>query len=486
MRHAGTAPMPTASHLHHRWYSVRVKSLTSSVLCVLLLGLGACAVGPDYTPPAPAALGVPPAFETAPAAPTPANLSHWWAGLDDPVLMGLVEAALANSPDLAQARARLKAAQARQGVAQAGLFPTVSASGSATSGGTGSATSDSYEGALGISWLADLFGEQRRTLEAATADTEATTASLGAVQVALVANVATAYGDWRSAGQRLALARRTLATQRETFRLVRWQAQAGLTSQLITEQADTAAAQTEAQIPSLETARAEAAHRLAVLVGKAPGTITALLTESKGPHLPDKLTVGIPANVLRQRPDVQQAERQLAAATARIGGAEAALYPSLTLRGSIGLDALDLPDLVRGGAVTRSLAGSIAATIFDAGALRQQVTIRTAEQEEALAAYQATLLGALEEIENALVTTARLRERVTSLTHAATAARRAEELAHAQYRAGLSDYRDVLDTERTRLSADDALTVAQADTFSALVTLYQALGGGWTYGAPSP
>lgn len=450
--------------------------------CALLPLLTACAVGPDYVAPSDAQLNVPQQFSTAATSEAPADLSVWWTSLQDPSLTKLVETALANNLDLKSAESRLREARAQQSATDAALLPSIDASGSASSGGSGQSTQDRFSGDIAISWLVDLFGGERRSAEAAAADTEATAASLRATRIALAAEVADAYMSWRGTQKRLDIANSNLRSQRETLQFISWRTRAGLTNQLELEQAQTNVAQTEAQLPALETSKAQYANRIAVLLGTSPGQITELLKDNTAPTLPDKLTIGIPANVLRQRPDVQKAERDLASATARIGVAEAALYPSLNLTGSIGLEALNLPDILSGATVSRSVLGSLAATIFDAGKLRQNVKIASAQQEQALLAYQSTILTALEEVENALVSYQRLSERKAALQRAANNAESADSLAQNQYRAGTIDYQSVLETQRTRLSAEDALAVADTAHYSALITLYRALGGGWSSG----
>lgn len=453
-------------------------SLTA--ICLILTG---CAVGPDYAPPAESALQIPAQFQAAQPDTAPSDLALWWQDLKDPTLSHLIETALSANLDLKTAQSRLREVRAQQAVSEASLLPSVSADGSASSGGAGGSTQDRYSGDLGISWIVDLFGGERRAAEAAAADTEASEADLNATRIALIADVADTYLSYRGTSQRLTIATNNLASQRETLQFIRWRAKAGFASQLELEQAETAVAQTEAQLPTLDVSKTGYANRLAILLGTAPGAQESVLAAATSPTLPDKLTVGIPANVLRQRPDVIAAERSLAAATARIGIAEAALYPSLNLSGSIGLDALSVADIASGATISRSVLGSLAATLFDAGKLRQQVTIKTEQQEQALLAYQSTILTALEEVENALVSYARLGERKTALARAARTARAAADLAHLQYRAGTIDYQSVLDTERTQLSAEDALAVVETSQSSALITLYRALGGGWTHGA---
>jgi NodT family efflux transporter outer membrane factor (OMF) lipoprotein len=445
------------------------------------LAVAGCAVGPDYRAPE---LAVP--AEWSGAGPgtrigTPVDLSRWWRLIDDPLMAELIAEALAASPDMQSARARLREARARRDFAAAERFPELDASASAAriegSDESGSGTLFSRYGiGLDASWEADIFGGRRRALEAAQADVEASQADLYATQVSLAAEVALNYVDLRSAQARLATARSNLASQSETLQLTAWRAQAGLASSLNVEQARANNEQTRAALPLLETSIAQSAHRLAILLGKPP----AALQERLAPIAPIPAAPDIPADTLRQRPDVRAAERALAAATARVGVAEAARYPNLSFTGSIGLEALQVGRLFDGNAGLSSLAAAIVAPLFDAGRRRQQVEIQDAVREQAQVAYEQTVLLALEEVENALVGLANARARRDALEAAAQAARNAALLARLRFSTGIIDFQVVLDTERSVLVIDDALAAAQAEVAASLVRLYKALGGGWT------
>ena len=300
-------------------------------------------------------------------------------------------------------------------------------------------------------------------------------------RVTLASEVALGYVEMRTLQIRLGIARDNLASQSETLQITEWRAQAGLTSSQDVEQARSNREQTRAQIPALETSLAEAEHSLDILLGKSPGTLHARLAEAAGlPSVPAEIAVGIPAETLRQRPDVRAAERTLAAETARVGVAEAARYPAFNLSGSIGLEALKFGALGNSGAAASSLLAGITAPIFDAGRLRAQVDIQDAVREQAQIAYEQTVLTALQDVENALVALARSQERVEALGNAAESARVAAELARQRYSAGLIDFQSVLDTERTLLSNEDSLASAREFAVQSLIRLYKALGGGWT------
>jgi NodT family efflux transporter outer membrane factor (OMF) lipoprotein len=457
------------------------------------LAAGCATVGPDYRKPdvpVPAAWNLGRAPDNTVTAASAGDISRWWERLGDKALAGLIERALSEGTDLRTARAKLSEARIRRGLAGADRFPTVTASASAgrskSSSETGSGTTQSlYNAGFDSAWEADIFGGIRRGVEAAQADLEAAEADLHATQVSIAAEVALNYVEARSFQEKLAIAGENLASQAETYRITDWRAQAGLASSLDVEQARSNLEQTRGQIPALEAGLAEAEHRLSVLLGRAPGAVRdTLAAPGEVPAVPGALAVGVPADALRNRPDIRAAERRLAAETARTGQAAAARYPGLSLNASIGVEALSLGALDAGSAVARSVLASLAGTVFDGGRLRMQVEIQDSIQEQALIAYEAAVLTALEEVENALVSLSGNRERQAALRAAAEAARNAALLARNRYEAGLIDFQTVLDTERTRLSAEESLAGAKADVAAALVKLYKALGGGWTRTVP--
>lgn len=256
--------------------------------------------------------------------------------------------------------------------------------------------------------------------------------------------------------------------------------QAGLTSALDVEQATFNLAQTRSQIPALRTGSEQALNRLALLLGAAPGAVNTEHAAGRPiPVAPLTIAVGVPAEVLRRRPDIRRAERQLAAQTARIGVATADLYPRFSLLGSIGLEALSPGKLVHVSSLLDSLAGQITWPLFKAGVLRANLAVQNALQEQALLHYEATILTALEEVENALVAYAQEQQRRQALLEATQAARRAVELARTQYASGLSDFQNVLEGQRSLLSLQDQLAQSTGAVTSQVIRLYKALGGGW-------
>jgi len=470
---------------------MHAKLLFCTLTMISAITLTACVtVGPDYAPPA---LDVPAAWnqESAPSRPETSasatgDISQWWRRLNDPLLSELVEEALLAGPDLRSAQARLRESRARLAVAKSWRYPEVTASGSASrsqsSEDTGSGDSrELFSAGFDASWELDVFGGVRRGVEAARADLASSEASLHDARVTLAAEVARNYVEVRTQQILLGIARDNLDSQSETLQLTEWRAQAGIVSSQDVEQARTSREQTRALIPRLEISLAEAEYRLDILLGKSPGTLHARFAAAGGlPAVPEKIAIGIPADTLRQRPDVRSAERTLAAETARVGVAEAARYPSFKLSGSVGLEALTLSALGNSGSVASSLLAGITAPVFNAGRLRSQVEIQDAKREQSQVVYEKAVLIALQDVENALVSLARTREREEALAKAVESARNAERLARQRYSSGLIDFQSVLTTQRTVLTVEESLASTRSDGVLALISLYKALGGGWS------
>jgi outer membrane protein, multidrug efflux system len=413
------------------------------------------------------------------------SMAVWWTTLDDPLLSALIDRAVKGNLDLKKGRTQVREARALRGIAIAGFLPALQGGASATSTRTSKdtgdgKTSDLYSATFDASWELDLFGGVRRSVEAAQGDLQASEENLRDVLVSLLAEVALNYLDVRTTQDRLHVAEFNLESQNETYQLAQWRYQAGLSDELAVEQARYNLENTRSQIPVLRTSLEEAMNRVAVLLGEQPGKVhKALEQPSPIPVPPLKLAVGVPADLLRRRPDVRKAERELAAQTARIGVATAELYPKLTLLGSIGLETLSISNPSAGLA---SLSGGprITWAIFKGGAIRQNIEAQSALQEEALIQYEGTILSALEEVENALVAYIEVQQRRRSLSEATRAAQHAAELARQKYEAGLTDFTVVLDAQRSLLSFHEQLAISNGNVTSNLVRLYKALGGGWT------
>lgn len=448
----------------------------------LALGASACLPGPKYVPKTLEQLKVPDKWTSAlPDKTVAGDLSAWWRQLGDPLLNEFIEQAVKASPTMDLARAKVREARAERGLAKADLMPTVSAAVSVTrsKSGTSPAASD-YLGYLDASWEPDISGANRLALKSSTASLAATVADLRDSQVSLVAEVAADYISVRTLQARIAIARENLTLQSETREIAGWRYQAGLVSALDYDQARTTEAQTQANIPSLETSLAKSRNALAVLIGVAPGALDEKLSAGAPiPSVPGTVITAIPAEMLRQRPDIRAAEQTLIAKTALVGEAAAARYPSLTLTGTLGVENAVLSAITDSTSVLRSLVASLAQTIFDSGRIRRQIQIQTAVQEQALATYESTVLAAVEDVEDALVSLRRNRERLGFLKTADEAARSAATYARQRYAVGLIDYTSVASTQQSQLTASESLKTCEGDITTALVQLYKAFGGGW-------
>lgn len=464
----------------------RPSTRARGALLLALAALAGCAVvGPDYQSPE---AQVPARWSATreTRAPQPDTLARWWREFDDPELEALVTEALQANLDLAAAQARLREARARRRLAGAELAPSVEVSGSAartrSSGESGAgATRELYRAGFDANWEVDLFGGLRRGVEAAEADVGASLERLHDTQVSLLAELALNYVDLRTAQRRLAVTEESVRARNETLALTRWRFEAGLVSELDVAQATTDLETTRAALPALRNAASQARHRLAVLLGRAPGELEERLGGRRAiPLAARELFVGIPADVVRQRPDVRATERDLAASTARLGQAQAARYPALTLSGSLGLEALTLGALASDEGLTHSLLAGVTAPLLDAGRIEANVEAQDARVEQARLAWQSSVLTALEEVENALVEVDNNGVRRERLTQAAASAREALQLAEQRYASGLVDFLTVLDGQRTLLALEDDLASTTGQLAGAQIRTYKALGGGWS------
>ncbi len=463
----------------------RLHRLGRAGVWVSALALAGCASLLPQTRQHDTTVELPPAWSNAGDTTPSAAVDHreWWRQFNDPSLTALVERALQANTDVRGAIAALRQARAGVDVQTAGLSPQVSGSASAQRSRSGDLpASNLFRIGLDASWEPDLFGAQRAGITAAQADVVAGVASLGDVQVSIAAETALAYLQWCGTRERLDVARRNLDIQLETLQITEWRTQAGLATSLELEQARTAAEQTRAQIPQLDSTLAQAASSLAVLTGRAPGALPELQssTATQAPAAPVRIALRIPADTLRQRPDVRRSEAQWRAAAARTQQAQAQRLPSLRLTGDIGLNALTLGALGGAGSGVAALLASVSVPILDGGALRAQAEVQDAAWEQAARATQGTVLAALKDVEDALRALRSAQKRRTTLQRAAESAGNAALLAGQRYRSGLVDFQIVLDTQRSLLSTQDSLASAQTDVGTAQVRLFKALGGGWT------
>lgn len=455
--------MPT--HFHSHW-SNRLTAV--GLVCIALLGAGCASVLPS---------ALDDSSETQPTL----QQKAWWRDFNDPLLSQLIDQALQASTSIRSAQATLQQARALRDVKVANSRPGLSLSGSAQHSQTENFDAvNNFQAGLDASWEVDLFGAVRSSVKASEADTLAAQASLRDVQVSITAEVALAYIQLRGLQSQLAIAQNNLASQSETLQITDWRAQAGLITSLEVEQARAAAAQTSAQIPALTASIATTRHSLAVLTGQHPLGLDQLLAAAQAVPQPVDLTASvIPADTLRQRADVRAAEHRIQAALSRVDAADAARYPSFNLGGALSLSSLTLTGLSNGATLAGSLLGSVSVPLFDSGAGKAQVLAQEAVLEQARAAYQATVLTALKDVEDALVALNGDRERQQSLQQAATAAENAALLAQNRYSSGLIDFQTILQTQRSLLSAQDSVASGQTDLSSDHVRLIKALGGGW-------
>lgn len=408
-------------------------------------------------------------------------LAAWWDSFGDPMLGMLVRQALQANTSVMSARAALRQARALRDVAAASLQPVASFSGSAQRSKTGSADANSFASAgIDASWEADLFGANRYGVLAADAGAQAAVATLASVQVSIAAEVALAYIQLRGAQARLAIALANLGSQMETLQITGWRVQAGLLTSLEGEQARAASEQTQAQIPALEANVSQIAHALAVLCARPPAALQSqLVSVAPVPQPPEEMVLSLPADTIRQRPDVAAAEYEVSAASARVDAADALRYPGFRLAGSFGLNATSLVAL-SSGEVVRTILASMSGPLFDGGSRHAQVRAQQAALEQARQSYREAILAALKDVEDALSALEGDRQRLLHLRYAAEAAVNADLIARQRYAGGVVDFQVVLDTQRSLLALQDAVASTSADFSADHVRLYKALGGGWT------
>ncbi|HTB64263.1 MAG TPA: efflux transporter outer membrane subunit [Opitutales bacterium] len=478
-----------------------MKTSTNFFLALTALALGGCAVGPDYHAPAinaaaqwsePLAGG-----EVA----SPQADAAWWKNFHDSELDSLINRAVAANLDLKIAEARLREARAALGVADADFGPSLDASASATREkesehqpvlGSLSIppsvpfTNNVYQVGFDASWEIDVFGGARRESEAANADLAAAEYNRRGALLSLLGEVARNYVETRSYQRRLVIVRENIAAQSDALTLSKDRAAKGLTSDLDSTQATALLATTQAEVPTLESELEASIHRLGVLLAQPPGALRdELAQDAPIPASPAEVPVGLPSELLLRRPDVRQAERELAAQTARIGVATADLFPKFFLTGTAGWESINTGDLFSSGSKIWSIAPSVQWQIFDSGRIRANIHVQDARQEEALARYEQTVLIAFEEVENALVSYANEQVRHQSLAQAVAANQDALHLANQRYTNGLASFLDVVDAERALYETQDQLVQSDRTVAVDLIALNKALGGGWEV-APTP
>jgi NodT family efflux transporter outer membrane factor (OMF) lipoprotein len=471
-------------------------------LC-LVLALGACKVGPDYVQPEIDLNDDWHAAVEAEMSQDAPDIERWWESLEDSTLTELIRRAELANLDLRIAVARVAEARALRGIAQGDLYPNLVLDGAYSytrisensplgqiivgSGGEVEPV-EGWESGASSFWEIDLFGRIRRRSEAATAQFEATVEDYRDVLVSLYAEVALNYVDVRSLQARLGFARQNAEGQRESLELTRDRFEAGLTSALDVAQAEQNLAQTESTIPTLESGLNSALNRLAVLLGSQPGALHERLMTDGGvvPDVPPDVLSGVPADILRRRPDVRRAERQLAAQTALIGVATADLYPTFSISGFVEAVAGTFSGMFEGGSVGWGVVPGFRWDLFQGGKIRNNIRAEEARTDQALYAYQLTILVALQEVENALVAYDRELLRRERLQDAVDASQRAVDLVRTQYISGLTNFQNLLDTQRSLFQQQDLLATSEGQVVQNLIVLNRALGGGWSFEPEAP
>jgi NodT family efflux transporter outer membrane factor (OMF) lipoprotein len=471
------------------------RAIHLSLFAALLLLSGCVAVGPNYVPPE---FAVQDNWDVDTLEGVQVSASEqvkWWTLFDDPILSELVERAVTGNLDLRAAVSRIDEARALLGVTRGARFPNLDSEVSYTRsrqseessiGGTkvGSLVSvndtDNYGASLGAAWELDLFGRIRRSVEASKANWEASVEDYHGVLVSLQAEIALSYIDIRSLQHRIDIAKKNIASQQQSLNLVQKRYGAGKAPGLEFSQAKANLASTKATLPQLHAALDSALHRLSVLLGEHPGaTQIELKTKTPIPSPPDTIVIDIPANLLRQRPDLRRAERLLAAQTAKVGMTTANLYPTLSLGGAFGFSAQSPGDLFQASSRTYGVGPTFSWNVFSGGRIRSAIDVEDARVEQALTAYEHTLLKAIEEVENSLANYHYERVRGDELSSALTAYRDAAGFAKELYKSGKTDFQNVLDAERNVLTFEDQLSRSRAALVSNVVTLYRSMGGGW-------
>ena len=456
---------------------------------LLVLALSACAVGPDYQTPTTEAAHITAATDGAQGQ---KNFDRarfegiWWQQFDDPTLNELVNTSLQGNRELRVAFDRLRAARAFRDDVSNDAMPVVTsrvssdlAKGQIPGQTTDRVSSERYDLGLDMAWELDLFGRIQRNLEAADADTQVAAADLYQLQVTLIAELVDAYGQLRGAQLREKIALANLANQQESSKITVTLRDAGVGDQLDVVRADARLASVEASVPQLQEVQIRQRNRIATLLGQRPDKLSVDLSPASLPAIAKALPIGDPGELLQRRPDIQSAERKLAAATARIGVAKADLFPRVSLSGFLGFTAGRGSQIGSSAANAWALGPSITWAAFDLGSVRARLRAADANADGALASYEQQVLLALEESENAFSDYGKRQQRLISLIRQSESSRAAADLAEIRYREGTVDFLVLLDAQRERLAAEDAQAQAEVDLYSGIVAIYKALGGGW-------
>jgi multidrug efflux system outer membrane protein len=473
--------------------------IAAALLIVTVVG---CMVGPDYKPPA---MKLPTHWDgndrqmkDAANQGTKADLATWWQAFDDPLLDAVIAQAVSSNLDERIALARIREERAYLTISRAGLYPSVDMSGSYTRQRYSANTpfgffpqvlprdENIYEAGFDTSWELDVFGGIRRGVEASKADLAASIENARDVRVTLLAEAARDYVAVRALERRLQIAKANLRDQNDSLKLAQARFEQGFAPELDVFQARSLLETTQAVVPELENELAQTVHQISVLLGREPDALQAQLSDMApipGIADPDAIAVqipaGLPSDLLRRRPDIRAAEREIAAATARVGVAVADLYPKFSITGTAGLESISPGDFFFGTSRMWQVGPSMTWPIFEGGRIRAYIEMRNAQEEQALLTYRKTVLIALAEVEDALVAYAKERTRHQALAASANDFKRSQLLALDRYEEGYATYLDVLEAQRSLYAAQDSLAQSDQQIIDGLIAIYKALGGGW-------
>jgi len=485
-----------------RLMRIVAKTFLTLVFCGALLWMNACSVGPNYKRPAAnvptayrgALAGEAAAGESTPAPPSPVRSGgagsvplgeeKWWEVFEDQELQGLIRTALKNNYDVRIAATRVLEAQAQLGITRADQLPALSAGGNVTSVRNPKVGPiPGYEITQGqlnasASWNVDFWGRYRRATEAARAILVANEWAQKEVMATLVANVASSYFQLRQLDLELEISKRTLGSRQDSLGLTKTLEEHGINSLLDVRQSEQLVYTAAAEVPDLERRIAQEENAISILLGNNPGDIPRGLKLTEQPHAPE-VPVGLPSSLLERRPDIREAEENLIAANAEIGVARAAYFPQISLTGTAGYESAALTNLFTGPAGIWTLVGNVTQPIFEGGRLKSNVRLAEAQHEQLLLTYQQAIQGAFRDVSNALIAYRKFREFRIQQQHLVESAQDAARLSETRFKAGTTDYLEVLTNETNSFSAELALAQAQGNELNALVELYQALGGGW-------
>ena len=462
-----------------------LKSLSQVVIIFFLISCKA--VGPDYEG-APE-LEVPDNWENQlnnEFIEASASQTQWWTLFNDPVLNDLISRAAVDNLDAKISLARVDVARANLGIAEGAKLPALDGLGdvsekSKSKSVSGDKDTDIYSSiGLDISWEIDIFGYLRRSIEAADAQLDRSVERYRDVMVILYAEIANNYVALRTAQERLQYALENVKSQKDTLRIVNARYEAELVSEVDLLQSEQNLAAAQSNIPLFHARINELSNSLAILLGKNPGTLNSELKQSYGiPHVPEKTVVQVPREILRQRPDIREAERLLAQETAEVGIATAEEYPRFNLNGTFGYDSKEFDNQFSSDSRYWSFGPNFRWNIFDGGATQAAIEVQDAQVEEARVNYEKRVLRAFEEVENAIKSYKEEKQRNASLNVSVSAAKKVNKITLARYTSGLIDFQEVQDAERVIFFQEDDLAKSNGNLVQFIIQLYKAMGGGW-------